>query len=97
MLGPAGTLHLSLDDVATYLRDHMNGEAGAGSLLRAETYQHLHKAIGDSYALGWVDDGLLYDVEDIFHEFELVGGRAVSMTVRNPDDKVMGKAVRVRP
>ena len=55
LLGPAGTLHLSLDDVATYLRDHMKGEAGAGSLLRAETYQHLHQAVGDNYALGWVD------------------------------------------
>jgi CubicO group peptidase (beta-lactamase class C family) len=54
-LGPAGTLHMSLDDVATYLRDHMNGEAGAGSLLRADTYQRLHKSGSDNYALGWVD------------------------------------------
>jgi CubicO group peptidase (beta-lactamase class C family) len=56
LLGPAGTLHLSLDDLTTYLRDHMNGEADAGSLLSPESYRRLHRAVGDRYALGWVDD-----------------------------------------
>jgi CubicO group peptidase (beta-lactamase class C family) len=55
-LGPAGTLHMSIDDLATYLREHMNGEAGAGTLLSADSYRRLHREVGDSYALGWVDD-----------------------------------------
>ncbi len=55
-LGPAGTLHLSIDDLAAYLREHMNGESGAGTLLSAESYRRLHRAVGDRYALGWVDD-----------------------------------------
>jgi D-alanyl-D-alanine carboxypeptidase len=56
LLGPAGTLHLSLDDLATYVGDHMNGEAGAGTLLSTESYRRLHRAVGDRYGLGWVDD-----------------------------------------
>ena len=56
LLGPAGTLHLSLDDLTTYLRDHLNGEAGAGSLLTPESYRRLHRVVGDRYAMGWVDD-----------------------------------------
>jgi CubicO group peptidase (beta-lactamase class C family) len=55
-LGPAGTLHLSLDDLAAYVREHMNGEVGAGTLLSTDTYRRLHRAVGDSYALGWVDE-----------------------------------------
>ncbi|HEX2463885.1 MAG TPA: serine hydrolase domain-containing protein [Thermoanaerobaculia bacterium] len=55
-LGPAGTLHLSIDDLAAYLKDHMNGESGSGALLSAESYRRLHRALGDRYALGWVDD-----------------------------------------
>jgi CubicO group peptidase (beta-lactamase class C family) len=55
LLGPAGTLHLSIDDLATYVREHLEGEIGAGSLLAAESYRRLHRAVGDSYALGWVD------------------------------------------
>ena len=55
-LGPAGTLHLSVDDLAAWVREHMNGESGAGSLLSADSYRRLHRAVGDRYALGWVDD-----------------------------------------
>jgi hypothetical protein len=49
-------LHLSIDDLAAYLKDHMNGESGSGALLSAESYRRLHRALGDRYALGWVDD-----------------------------------------
>jgi CubicO group peptidase (beta-lactamase class C family) len=55
-LGPAGTLHLSVDDLAAYVREHMNGEAGAGTLLSAVTFGRLHREVGDHYALGWVDE-----------------------------------------
>ena len=34
----------------------MNGEAGAGSLLSADSYRRLHRGVGDHYAMGWVDD-----------------------------------------
>ncbi len=55
-LGPAGTLHLSVDDLAAWVREHMNGESGAGSLLAADSYRRLHHEVGDRYALGWVDE-----------------------------------------
>jgi CubicO group peptidase (beta-lactamase class C family) len=55
-LGPAGTLHLAIDDLAAYVREHMNGEAGAGTLLSAESYRRLHREVGDHYALGWADE-----------------------------------------
>jgi CubicO group peptidase (beta-lactamase class C family) len=55
-LGPAGTLHMSIDDLAAYVREHLNGEAGAGTLLSGDSYRRLHRAVGDSYALGWVDE-----------------------------------------
>jgi CubicO group peptidase (beta-lactamase class C family) len=55
-LGPAGTLHLSVEDLAAWVREHMNGESGAGLLLSADSYRRLHHVVGDRYGLGWVDD-----------------------------------------
>ena len=55
-LGPAGTLHMSIDDLAAYVREHMNGEAGAGTLLSADSYRRLHREVADHYGLGWVDE-----------------------------------------
>jgi CubicO group peptidase (beta-lactamase class C family) len=54
-LGPAGTIHASLDDVGRYLSAHLLGARGRGWLLQPETFRQLHRPRGDEeYALGWV-------------------------------------------
>ncbi len=51
--GPAGTIHLSMEDLLTYANEHMQGKQGHGKLLSEKTYQHLHNPIKKSYAYGW--------------------------------------------
>lgn len=59
-IGPGGTVHASMKDWAAFITEHLRGARGNdGKLLRAETFQRLHKGrrIGkseDEYALGWV-------------------------------------------
>jgi len=55
LLGPAGTLHMTIADLARYGREHLRGERGEPAMLSSQTFQRLHRAIGDNYALGWVD------------------------------------------
>ena len=55
-LGPAGTVHASMADVAGYIRAHLNGELGRPTAipLKLETWHHLHTALsGQEYSLGW--------------------------------------------
>jgi len=54
VLGPAGTLHISLRDWARFAREHLNASQGKGTLLRYETYAELHRPRYNSYAMGWV-------------------------------------------
>jgi CubicO group peptidase (beta-lactamase class C family) len=54
IIGPAGIVHMSLHDLATYGTEHLHGEAGDGKLLAAETFQQLHTPVLDHYACGWV-------------------------------------------
>ena len=51
--GPAGTVHMSLQDWLTFARDQLDGERGAGKLLKAESYRRLHTPVVKNYALGW--------------------------------------------
>ncbi len=54
-LGPAGTIHASLDDMGRYLSAHLLGARGRGWLLEPETFLRLHRPLGgEDYALGWV-------------------------------------------
>ena len=53
-IGPAGTVHCSLPDLARYVAFHLAGERGASELLKAESFRKLHTSTGDDYALGWV-------------------------------------------
>ena len=56
-LGPAGTVHASMADVASYVRAHLNGELGRPTPLpiKPETWRRLHTALpGQDYALGWI-------------------------------------------
>jgi len=54
IMGPAGTLHLSLIDLAHFGHEHLKGKQGQGSLLTAESYQRLHHPSLSNYAYGWV-------------------------------------------
>lgn len=57
VLGPAGTVHMSLGDWAKFIAEHLAGRKGQGKLLKAATYEHLHTAVreGNPYAYGWLD------------------------------------------
>lgn len=54
IVGPAGTVHMTLADLCVYATEHLRGERGAGKLLAAETYTYLHAPERDDYACGWV-------------------------------------------
>ena len=54
IIGPAGTIHMTLGDLCTYATEHLRGERGAGRLLSAETYKLLHTPGLGRYAFGWV-------------------------------------------
>lgn len=55
VLGPAGIVHCSLADWASFIADQLRGEQGHGALLKPETYKLLHKPpFGGDYALGWL-------------------------------------------
>lgn len=54
VIGPAGSIHLTLGDLLVYANDHLQGEAGRGRLLETETYRKLHTPVLENYAFGWV-------------------------------------------
>ncbi len=55
VIGPAGTVHVSLGDLARYARMHSSRETGV-VLKRPETFQFLHSIAdgNEDYARGWV-------------------------------------------
>ncbi len=55
VMGPAGTVHLSLADWAKFAADQLRGARGGKALLKPETYKRLHTPpFGGDYALGWL-------------------------------------------
>ncbi len=54
IISAAGRVHMNLSDLVKYGRMHLDGELGADSFLKAETWQRLHKPVMDNYACGWV-------------------------------------------
>ncbi|MDA8745466.1 beta-lactamase family protein [Rubripirellula amarantea] len=54
IMGPSGTVHMTLRDLCTYATEHMQGDLGKGKLLSKETYERLHAAEQNQYACGWV-------------------------------------------
>jgi CubicO group peptidase (beta-lactamase class C family) len=54
IIGPAGTVHMTLRDLCTYATEHLCGDLGTGRLLSTETYQLLHESEFGPYACGWV-------------------------------------------
>jgi CubicO group peptidase (beta-lactamase class C family) len=54
-IGPAGTVHCSLDDMARYTILHLQGQSDPASLLKPETFRKLHTPPdGTDYACGWI-------------------------------------------
>ena len=53
IMGPAGSVRMSLSDLSTYATEHLRGQLGKGKLLSAETYQRLHAPRLKQYAYGW--------------------------------------------
>jgi CubicO group peptidase (beta-lactamase class C family) len=55
VMGPAGTVHASLEDWAKFVADMLRSFDGKGQLLGQPLYDHLHQApFGGDYAHGWV-------------------------------------------
>lgn len=54
IMGPCGTVHMTLGNLCRYATEHLRGELGSGKVLAAETYQRLHKPVLQNYACGWV-------------------------------------------
>jgi len=54
IMGPAGTVHMTLADLTAYATEHLRGELGAGTLLKTETFQRLHRPRLNGYGCGWV-------------------------------------------
>ena len=54
IIGPAGSVHMTLEELCAYGNEHLRGERGQGKLLKTETYQRLHTPKLDSYAFGWL-------------------------------------------
>lgn len=54
MLGPAGTVHCSLADWASFVSLHLRAGRGMPSLLKHEAFDAMHTPpAGEPYALGW--------------------------------------------
>lgn len=54
VIGPAGTVHCSLGDLAKYVCFHIDGRANGKLLLKPVTLKTLHEpTYGGEYALGW--------------------------------------------
>lgn len=53
-ISPAGRVHMSMEDWARYVREHLRGREGESSLLPQEAFEHLHTdPFGGSYGMGW--------------------------------------------
>lgn len=50
---PAGLVHVTLDDFASYLQSHLAGERGGSGILTTESWHTLHAPVTPDYALGW--------------------------------------------
>ena len=54
VMGPAGTMHMSLTDWGKFISEHLKGHRGQSSYLTQASFQKLHTAVRDDYALGWM-------------------------------------------
>ena len=89
VLGPAGTVHISLCDLLRYVAAHGTRPT---DYLRADLWSELHRSRGDDYALGWtiVDETRLVHVGSnslwlAVAGFRRTDGRAVAIVSNHPD------------
>lgn len=54
IVSPAGRAHMSLKDLITYGRIHLDGELGSDRFLKTDTWQRLHRPLMNEYAHGWI-------------------------------------------
>jgi len=55
VIGPAGTVHATLDDYARFIAAHVRGARGDGGIVSAELFRTLHTPAADGdYSLGWI-------------------------------------------
>ena len=54
IMGPCGTIHMTLGNLCNYATEHLRGDLGEGKLLTTETYKRLHTPQLRDYASGWV-------------------------------------------
>ena len=54
VMGPAATVHASLNDWAIFIADHLKGARGESALLKPESYKALHTPEPLDYAKGWL-------------------------------------------
>ena len=53
-IGPAGTIHTTMNDYALFMFAHLEGELGIPGLVSVQTFRFLHTPVGaHDYALGW--------------------------------------------
>jgi CubicO group peptidase (beta-lactamase class C family) len=53
-IGPAGTVHISMADLALYMTAHLAGAQGQSGILEPASFEQLHTAApGTAYAQGW--------------------------------------------
>lgn len=54
LMGPAGSVHMSLTDLARYANEHLLGSSGRSQFLPHDQFSRLHQPSLDDYAKGWV-------------------------------------------
>lgn len=92
IIGPAGTVHMSLSDLVAFGYEHLIGESSGGKLLSQDSYAILHREVLENYACGWVRD----DSGACWHNgsntmwyayimFEPRSRRVVAITANDPD------------
>ena len=55
VMGPAGRIHLTIQDWGKFVQDQLRGARGEAALLKPESYQTLQtQPFGGDYALGWM-------------------------------------------
>jgi CubicO group peptidase (beta-lactamase class C family) len=52
-VGPAGTVHTTLNDYARFMLTHIGGARGSPGVVSVAAFQTLHGAVAGNYALGW--------------------------------------------
>lgn len=54
VMGPAGTIHMSLEDWGKFVSEHLKGHLGKSRYLSQASFEKLHTAVKENYALGWM-------------------------------------------